>query len=56
MDKKLNCIFCNHCGQMLVGKVPKYCPICGRKLIRLMDIPRCYPAEPPDAKRLRYAA
>jgi len=35
---------------------PELCPVCGRKLVRLMDIPRQYPKGPPDWKRLRSAA
>lgn len=35
---------------------PELCPVCGRKLVRLADIPRPCPEEPPDRKRLRAAA
>ena len=35
---------------------PELCPVCGKKLVRLLDIPRPSPSTPPDAKWLRYAA
>ncbi len=35
---------------------PERCPICGKRLVRLGDIPRPKTTGPPDGKRLRYAA
>jgi len=38
------------------GDHPELCPVCGKKLVRLVDIPRPSPSKPPDTKWLRYAA
>jgi hypothetical protein len=35
---------------------PELCPICGKKLVRVADIPRPCSSKPPDAKWLHYAA
>ena len=35
---------------------PELCPVCGRKLVRLMDIPRQYHTGPPGTTRQRSAA
>jgi len=45
----------DYCGRQ--GKEhPELCPICGRKLVRLADIPRPIYSEPPDGGRLRAVA
>jgi hypothetical protein len=35
---------------------PELCPVCGKKLVRIADIPRPNTTGPPDGKRLRDAA
>ena len=35
---------------------PELCPVCGRELVRIADIPRPCLSKPPDAKWLQYAA
>ncbi|MFQ5334718.1 MAG: transposase [Flavobacteriales bacterium] len=45
----------SYCGKR-GNKHPEQCPVCGRKLLRLSDIPRPYYSEPPARNRLRTVA